>query len=231
MKAIILAAGLGKRMDLDIPKCLTSVEGKSILEHQLKVLKKIDIEDIFVVIGTRGQCWTQENYEAIREIHPNLIYNYENYVQSGYSLYLGLQEIKEDKILFLDGDILFKKEVIEKFTGDIGTYDFRIMTKTIEDYGITGNEVIASHADDRVHAVKLQEPHETNNKWLIYSGMGIIYPHVKETFCTKLIKYAKENIGVALNSYAQNSFLFNKTIEEGWTNINTDYDLQTQDII
>ena len=49
--AIILAAGKGTRMKSELPKVLHPVCGTPMLQHIINKLKKIDIEEIIVVIG------------------------------------------------------------------------------------------------------------------------------------------------------------------------------------
>ena len=54
MKAIILAAGKGERLQpftKDIPKSLLRIDDQTILENQINHLKKCDIEEINVVVG------------------------------------------------------------------------------------------------------------------------------------------------------------------------------------
>ena len=48
MKAIILAAGLGSRLGIDIPKPMCKINGKPILEHNILLLKKHGIDDICI---------------------------------------------------------------------------------------------------------------------------------------------------------------------------------------
>lgn len=49
MKALILAAGVGSRLGLkDIPKPMYKIEGRSILEHNILLLKKHNIKDICI---------------------------------------------------------------------------------------------------------------------------------------------------------------------------------------
>ena len=53
-RAIILAAGQGLRLRPltdDKPKCLVSLQGKTLLEHQVQALKSEGIQDIHVVGG------------------------------------------------------------------------------------------------------------------------------------------------------------------------------------
>ena len=58
MKAIVIAAGRGKRMGAltqDLPKCLAiSWEGKSLFERQSAVLRQAGISDLVVVRGYQG---------------------------------------------------------------------------------------------------------------------------------------------------------------------------------
>ena len=55
MKAILIAAGEGSRMGAltkNLPKPLVDVNGSSIIERQLALLRKNSILDIVIVTGT-----------------------------------------------------------------------------------------------------------------------------------------------------------------------------------
>jgi choline kinase len=59
MKAIIVAAGRGKRLGPEteaIPKCMVKVGGRSILHWQLDALAAAGVDDVVVVRGYRGDC-------------------------------------------------------------------------------------------------------------------------------------------------------------------------------
>ncbi len=51
VKAIILAAGNGKRMNSDLPKVLHKLGGKPMVQHVLETVGALDPEEIVVVIG------------------------------------------------------------------------------------------------------------------------------------------------------------------------------------
>ena len=56
VKAILLCAGRGSRLDpltAKQPKCLVSVDGHTILDHQISALQAADIDEIMVVGGYR----------------------------------------------------------------------------------------------------------------------------------------------------------------------------------
>lgn len=48
MKALVLAAGLGSRLGLSIPKPMYKINDKPVLEHNILLLKKFNITDIYV---------------------------------------------------------------------------------------------------------------------------------------------------------------------------------------
>ncbi len=58
MKAIIIAAGRGRRMaelTVDRPKCLLDINGKHLLDIQLEAMKENGIEDISIVVGYKKE--------------------------------------------------------------------------------------------------------------------------------------------------------------------------------
>lgn len=61
--AIVLAAGLGKRMESDLPKVFHSMGGRPMVAHVLDAVRGAGIDEIFVVVGHRG--------ELIREYFAN----------------------------------------------------------------------------------------------------------------------------------------------------------------
>ncbi|HEY5089492.1 MAG TPA: phosphocholine cytidylyltransferase family protein [Polyangia bacterium] len=57
MKAIIVAAGRGRRLGVEtdaIPKCMVKVAGRAILHRQLDALRAAGVDDVVVVRGYRG---------------------------------------------------------------------------------------------------------------------------------------------------------------------------------
>jgi choline kinase len=69
MKAIILAAGRGSRMQHltdEHPKCLVHVKGKSLLDWQLEALRKAGIEEIAIVTGYKHELLS---HKGLVEFH------------------------------------------------------------------------------------------------------------------------------------------------------------------
>ena len=55
MKAIILAAGKGTRMNSDLPKVVLKVNGKCLINWVLDLAKQVGAEESIVVIGYKGE--------------------------------------------------------------------------------------------------------------------------------------------------------------------------------
>jgi len=108
MKVVVLAAGFGMRLENSMPKTLTKIHNKSILERQIEnITKYIDINDIIIVIGFKK--------EMIMESFPQLLFVYNNNFHStntAKSLLLALNKIKNEDVLWLNADIVFDDAII-----------------------------------------------------------------------------------------------------------------------
>ena len=109
MKVIFIAAGEGSRLGSltkDLPKPLVSVNGKSIIERQITLLRKNNVNDIIVVTGYKKEKFTFKN---IKYIHNP---NFREQEQTG-SLMVARSEIVGD-ILIMFGDILFEETILQQ---------------------------------------------------------------------------------------------------------------------
>ena len=55
VRAVVLAAGLGKRMKSELPKVLHPVLGKTILGRVLTALDGLNLEHIHIVVGHKAE--------------------------------------------------------------------------------------------------------------------------------------------------------------------------------
>ena len=55
MKALILAAGIGKRLKTNVPKILLRIGNKSLLERHYNNLLNLGVKNIGVVVGYKSQ--------------------------------------------------------------------------------------------------------------------------------------------------------------------------------
>jgi choline kinase len=115
MQAIILAAGLSKRLKPltdHIPKCLLDVGNKNLLHRTLDNILDNGINEFIIVTGYKEEMikrYIEMNFPEINvEYLTNSDYANNN---NSYSLWMTKEFVKRD-IILLDSDILFDKAVI-----------------------------------------------------------------------------------------------------------------------
>ena len=119
MNVIILAAGQGTRLRPytdNKPKCLVEVEGISLLDRQLDILRAKPAVSKLIIVG--GYCW-----EALKGRSDVLLVN-EAYMKTNmvYSLYVAREFLTGD-VLISYGDIVYSGKILDKlvaFDGSVG---------------------------------------------------------------------------------------------------------------
>lgn len=117
MKVFILAAGQGTRLrplTNDIPKCLVKMNGTSLLDIQLEVLKNSGIaeEDIYIVGGYKIDVLKKHLSGSRINIIDNHNYKETNMV---CSLMCAKNELQQaDDVIVAYGDIIYQDEVLKK---------------------------------------------------------------------------------------------------------------------
>jgi L-glutamine-phosphate cytidylyltransferase len=107
MKAIILAAGEGSRLHpytLDRPKCLVEVDGESLLDRQIKVLKSKGVNQIILIGGYLSEMLERDD----AELRINPIYDETNMV---YTLFCAESDLNDGAIVSY-GDIVYSKTIL-----------------------------------------------------------------------------------------------------------------------
>ncbi len=117
MKAIILAAGKGKRIGSITdkkPKALLKVNNKPILAYQIDALIKNGITEIIICIGYLYKIIEEFCKKNYPHISIKFIYNkrYE-FTNNMYSFYLAREYLDED-IILMNGDVVFDERIIKK---------------------------------------------------------------------------------------------------------------------
>ena len=122
MQAIILAAGMGKRLkDLtqNNTKCMVKVNGVTLIDRMLHQIEKQHLSSIVIVVGYEGQKLI--DYIATLDIQTPIVYvNNPIYDKTNniYSLALAKDWLcKEDTLLF-ESDLIFEDAVIDALVKD-----------------------------------------------------------------------------------------------------------------
>lgn len=118
MKALILNSGLGHRMGVltkEHPKCMTEISYKNtILSRQLRQLVSFGIKDVVITTGYYDKVL--EDYCTALHLPINIsfvnnpLYDTTNYI---YSIYCAKDQLKDDDILLMHGDLVFENSVLE----------------------------------------------------------------------------------------------------------------------
>lgn len=117
MKAIMLAAGVGKRLYGDSgeqpPKSLLQFEGKSLMRRHVETLMDLGVESMTLVVGYRAEEIMAEAKAAGGDF-VTFIHNPEFRRGPVVSLWLARDVLKSgDDILFMDADVLYHPSLIE----------------------------------------------------------------------------------------------------------------------
>ncbi len=122
MQALILAAGMGKRLkDLtqDNTKCMIKVNGETLIERMLGQLDKLKLSKIILVIGYEGQKLVEYintlDVATPIEYVNNPIYNKTNNI---YSLALAKEYLMKDDTILLESDLIFEDDVLNVLLDD-----------------------------------------------------------------------------------------------------------------
>src|ERR1700750_359859 len=79
MRAIILAAGRGQRLKQaegeQMPKCLLSFDGMSLMERHLRMLKNAGVEEVVLAVGFRHEQIEAELERIDWRPRPTLVIN------------------------------------------------------------------------------------------------------------------------------------------------------------
>lgn len=117
MQALILAAGMGRRLGeftADNTKCMLPVNGVRLIDRMLNQLKQLSLKRIIVVIGYEGENLRnhiRENYPDLNIVYvENPIYDKTNNI---YSLWLARDLMVEDETLLLESDLIFEDRVLQ----------------------------------------------------------------------------------------------------------------------
>lgn len=112
MQAIILAAGMGRRLGeltSQNTKCMVKVNGVSLIDRLLGQLSRLTLNRVVIVVGYKGQelkDYIGQRYAERLKIEyvENPVYDRTNNI---YSLALAKDQLQEDDTLLIESDLIF----------------------------------------------------------------------------------------------------------------------------
>ena len=123
MQAIILAAGMGRRLGdytKDNTKCMVPVNGVRLIDRLLGQLAKQKLQRVVIVVGYKGKELREyigNRYDGQLNIEfaENPVYDKTNNI---YSLAIVKDKLQEDDTLLIESDLIFSDNIIPMIVGN-----------------------------------------------------------------------------------------------------------------
>jgi len=118
MQAIVLAAGMGRRLGSltkDNTKCMVEVNGEALIDRLLGQLSKLGLRRVVIVVGYKGKELIDHighRYDSRLSIEyvENPVYDKTNNI---YSLALAKEKLQEDDTLLIESDLIFEDRMFD----------------------------------------------------------------------------------------------------------------------
>jgi len=107
MKAVILAAGKGERLEplTDyLPKALLPIGNKPIIEHQIEILRRLGVDEIAVVVGYLKE-------KVVERLGRDVKYFEDKLIKGTATALLAAKNFIDDDFILLYGDIFFDADL------------------------------------------------------------------------------------------------------------------------
>ena len=221
MTVVILVAGRGTRFRDQKPKCLVDINGISLLEWTISLIREINNDiPIKLVTGHKSELIKEHmcnvNYNNLEIIH-NI--NYEN-DQNILSAHTGMKDVKTD-VLILEGDCIFNRAAMETLVGSVGKNKNIIFTKGKANLK-RKNAIIKSDLDGKFEKYLIGNKNiESNKNWTNMAGLVLF----SKDDINRILNWLNEyNINPKVTYYFQplveDEKIFNVTVEEMKENAN-----------
>ena len=175
MKAVILAAGKGKRLrpiTSTRPKPMIPLAGKPLLEHTINGLKKAGIKDVLLIVGYKEKLIKDWFKNGQQKFGINIHYvTQKEYLGTAHAANYARGFVNDENFLLIYGDLVIDDSIFENL---IKTFTQKVCDGVIclievpnpQDYGI-----ISLNSDDYV--VKITEKPSKNLKLGNLANAGI----------------------------------------------------------
>jgi histidinol-phosphate/aromatic aminotransferase/cobyric acid decarboxylase-like protein/choline kinase len=188
MQAIILAAGMGKRLGgltKDNTKCMVKVHGRTLIERMLTILSELNLEKVIIVIGYEGKKVIDllgNSYNGLKiEYVENPIYDKTNNI---YSLALAKQHLLEHDTLLLESDLIIEKGILE----DLIENQYASLAVVAKYQSWMDGTVVTLDSDDNILSFVPKKNFNTNDIEKYYKTVNI-YKFSKEFSKTHYVPF------------------------------------------
>ena len=153
MKAVILAAGVSRRLrplTASRPKCLLPVGEHTILDHQMRALKSVGIDEACLVLGYRRE----QILEHLGAHHPDMritpVINHDFFdTNTAHSMWLARGYMACGDVVCLNGDVLFEPRLLQRVVAGVHQGSLAVESKPC------GQEEVKVTCDDGHRIVRI----------------------------------------------------------------------------
>jgi choline kinase len=115
MRAIILAAGRGMRLReaADVPKCLLSFDGMTLLERHLRLLRHAGVDEVVLALGWRHELVSAELDRLQWQPRPEIVLNPRFELGSVLTVHTVAEAMtRGGDVLLMDADVLYHDRIM-----------------------------------------------------------------------------------------------------------------------
>ncbi|MDC8450361.1 MAG: phosphocholine cytidylyltransferase family protein [Nitrospira sp.] len=180
MKAVILAAGVGKRLwevTQHRPKCLIEIGGRSLLRRSLESLVSVGIRRAEIVVGYKQEMIRTAVAQDACGVTVTFLVNEQFHRGSISSLWIAQTAFDDDTIV-MDADVLFHPEILRRLVSS-SSENALLMDETVKQ---TGEECMVVVAGGRVVALTKNMPEQYD-----FAGEGIGFLRVRHADTPRIV--------------------------------------------
>lgn len=192
-KAIILAAGVGKRLGeltREIPKCLLPIDSDKVLvDYSLEALKDNDVNEVIFVTGFQEDKLKEHiNKKWKNKFSFKFIFNekYSGY-NNVYSAFLA-KDIWDDETILLNSDIIFHPNILKNLVGN-GSYHSLLV---IDDKNNLDKEDMKIAINEKNEIKRINKNLDPSNSIGEYIGITYLKGLERRKFLESLEKNVKD---------------------------------------
>mgnify|MGYP003385066323 CR=1 FL=1 len=187
MKAVILAAGVGKRLwevTQHRPKCLIEIGGRSLLRRYLEILAGLGIRRTTIVVGYRQEMIRAAVERDACGVTVDFLVNDQFHRGSISSLWIARAALDDD-VIVMDADVLFHRDILRRLVESSHT-NALLMDETVKQ---TGEECMVVVAGGRVIALTKKMPDRYD-----YAGEGVGFLRVRHADTPHMVESLQSHI-------------------------------------
>ncbi|GKS57139.1 nucleotidyltransferase [Nitrospira sp.] len=187
MKALLLAAGVGKRLWAITqyrPKCLIEFGGKSLLVRHLETLASLGVRRTTIVVGYKQEMIRKAVGEVYAGVSLDYVVNDQYHRGSISSLWMARRSLDDD-VVIMDADVLYHREIMRRLLR--ATHPTCLLMD--ESVKQTGEECMVVVRGGRVTALTKRMPSAYD-----YAGEGVGFLKVQHSDADQLVASLEAHI-------------------------------------